>query len=503
MVHRIGASAAAFTTGAALLLAAVPAQAAPAGSADLEFRVAGESVVRTATKPFWLQLSNNGPAPATNIRVTIELHDIDASEVEVVLPDDNGCVATGTKAVCRVGGLAPGENLPPFSVLTVTSVNAEGAGVVDAGSVSVSVESDTPDSNPANNKKSTVPLKVSPLAVDMQVTLADVYADLDTKAPVPPGETVELNISLINWGTAPAVGVFYAVSLPRYVTFANTVPGCVYNPMKTVAACMSPDAVDPLVTVLPLTPFKVTVSEKAPGPAALTNGIVAGGALGPDEAPVDPVELDSVGDTGKSFRVSKAGLVRKAEADPTDNFGRFSVHTGPNYSDLAITAGSASGAVGATVTVAVKVTNNGKAASPETVVKVTAPSGTQLTGAPGGCAIDQAGKTATCEGELDAGDSDEGGFAFKIQNATVGGDGVATISGSNADPEPKNNSAKVTITVTTGGGPGNPGNPGLPITGVNAMIIGGVGAAVVALGVVLFLTTRRRKVMLVTPSEDN
>jgi hypothetical protein len=502
LVHRLGAAAAAFTTGAALLVSAVPALAAPAASADLEFRVAGESVVRTATKPLWLQLHNNGPAAATNIIVTIDISGLDQDQLVATLPSDEGCEAEGTKAVCRVGGLAPGENLPPSAVVVVTSVK-DGTGVVDAGSISVTVTSDTPDSNPGNNKKATVPLKVSPLAVDMNVAAADVYSDLETRAPVAPGESAPLNFVIANYGNTPARGIFYALSLPRYVTFKKTFPYCRYNEAKTVAACTSPDVVEPGLTVAPLDAFEVTVSDEAPGPVALTDGIIAGGALGPAEAPVDPVTLDSPGDRGRTLKVSGSGSgdPKRREADPSDNFARFTVFAGQNDNDLSVTSGSGSGAVGATVQITVKVSNAGPAASPDTVVKVTAPTGTVLTAVPGGCVIEAGGRTAVCEGELGAKESDQGVFSFKISSATVGADGKAEISGSVKDREPKNNSAAITITVTPGGG--NGGGGGLPITGANAALIGGVGAAVVVLGVVLFLSTRRRKVMLVTPSEDN
>jgi hypothetical protein len=49
---------------------------------------------------------------------------------------------------------------------------------------------------------------------------------------------------------------------------------------------------------------------------------------------------------------------------------------------------------------------------------------------------------------------------------------------------------------STGGGGG-----GLPVTGARAGLVGGVGAAVVVLGAVLFLVARRRRLVMVTPAE--
>jgi hypothetical protein len=54
----------------------------------------------------------------------------------------------------------------------------------------------------------------------------------------------------------------------------------------------------------------------------------------------------------------------------------------------------------------------------------------------------------------------------------------------------------VVFVGTTGGGGG-----GLPVTGPKAIVIGGVGAAVLAVGVFLFVSSRRRRVVLVTPAE--
>lgn len=52
----------------------------------------------------------------------------------------------------------------------------------------------------------------------------------------------------------------------------------------------------------------------------------------------------------------------------------------------------------------------------------------------------------------------------------------------------------------SGGGSGDDG-PSLPVTGPVAASIGGAGAAVLALGAFLFISTRRRRVVLVTPAD--
>lgn len=56
-----------------------------------------------------------------------------------------------------------------------------------------------------------------------------------------------------------------------------------------------------------------------------------------------------------------------------------------------------------------------------------------------------------------------------------------------------------TATATPGG---SGGGGGLPVTGVQAGLIGGIGAAVLLAGGVLLLLSRRRKVVLVNPADE-
>jgi Domain of unknown function DUF11 len=143
------------------------------------------------------------------------------------------------------------------------------------------------------------------------------------------------------------------------------------------------------------------------------------------------------------------------------------------------------------VTVPVTVTNNGPADSPMSTVIITAPTGTEI--ADGlGCTVVTPGKVVKCQGPLDAHDSETGNFKFKIVSATVGTDGSAVISGSLADPNLDNNTAPIKITVEAGG---------LPVTGVKAGVIGGVGLAGVVVGVLLYVSARRRRIVLVTPDD--
>jgi hypothetical protein len=68
-----------------------------------------------------------------------------------------------------------------------------------------------------------------------------------------------------------------------------------------------------------------------------------------------------------------------------------------------------------------------------------------------------------------------------------------------ADIDPADNDSEFSVFV---GGTGGGGGGDLPVTGVQAGLIGGVGLAVLAGGGVLFMMARRRKVVLVTPGDE-
>jgi len=487
-------------TGAAVLLAAPPAVAEPAG-ADVQFRVAGNKVVELASKPFFVQLYNDGPASAENIVVKVDIGGLDTNKLGIQPPI--GCDQDGTIYTCSVGSLVPGEFNNLFSPFDVTSLEEGASG--PAGSFTVEVSSDTPDPNADNNKKVTVPVEVAPLAYDLVAIVQDVW-DVTIGQRVAPGATVPFVFDFVNLGTVTALDLVWKVSLPPFVTFAKNDKhdGCKYNDKRTEATCelrrgkLHPGGV---LSVL-IAPMMVTVADDAPGPGALVGGIVAGGARR-TEAPVSELAAAQatatdakdvkVTDATASQKQAAAGADRGGDADTSDNGGAFSVHTAANPADLQVFAGSGSGALGSTVTIPVKVKNDGPASSPLTTLTVTAPTGTELVDVPTGCEFTTPGKVAKCEGLLAAHEEETGNFAFKIASTTIANDGKATISGTLEDRKPQNNTAAIVITI--GGG-------GLPITGAKVSVIGGTGTAVLAAGVVLFLFARRRRIQLVTPSED-
>jgi hypothetical protein len=481
---------------ASVLCAAPPAFAEPTG-ADVEFRVAGNTVVEFAGKPLWVELFNNGPGTADNIVVKVDIGDVDTSKVDVQVPSTCSDPAGGI-FLCSVGSLVPGENNTGFSPFDIVAVTGGATG--SAGSFTVEVTSDTPDTNPGNNKKIQVPLTVKAWAYDLLAQTQDIWATAGGgRDPVKPGDTAPLIAYFYNTGKATAVDPVWQVSLPPFVTFVSEdddTDFCTFNEPKTVASCKGPaGSIVPQGTNFGSV-FTVKVAKDAPGPGALADGIIDGGAKGTSDDTIDP---EAASAAAKGLKVARTTAAQQrqidsgGDADPSDNVAEFSAHVAANSANLAVTATSASGAVGAVVKVTVTVENTGDASSPNTTLTVTAPTGTELVDMPTNCVFVTAGKVSKCEGLLSAGEKNAGQFSFKIAATSVGNDGKAHIEGSLHDPDTTNNTAAIVITIDNGG---------LPVTGVKVVVIAGTGAAVLLVGALLLFLARRRRVEVVTPFRD-
>jgi hypothetical protein len=498
---RTGAAMTAVLAGAALVLAATPALAAPAG-ADVAFKVAGERIVRMASKPFYVHVTNQGPATAENVVVKVDVAELNTDKLRIDPPVS--CDVNGTVYTCPVGSLDPGENNMTFSPFDVTSLERTGPEPDPAGYYTIEVTSDTPDPDPDNNEPVKVLVDVAPVGYDLQTYVQDVWAnpvadEEGHRERVAPAATAPLFFFFYNGGSQTADHVVWQVSLPAFTSFATdgNPDYCRYNEKRTVATCrIQGTRIAPRTELKFDAPMLVTVAADAPGPVALSGGIVDAGGTSHSPAVSAQVAAQATATVAaaQGVRVGEpdANHRRRIEADPADNLATFAVHTAANPADLAITGGSGSGAVGATVNIQVTAANEGPASSPATTVRVTAPTGTELADLPTGCEFETAGKVAKCQGLLEAGDENTGTFVFKILSNTVGTDGKAEISGTLDDPDETNNSSPITITVSGG----------LPITGTRVSLISGVGVAVLAAGIALFMLSRRRRVVLVTPADD-
>jgi uncharacterized repeat protein (TIGR01451 family)/LPXTG-motif cell wall-anchored protein len=473
--------------------------------------------------------------------LTIDTSMLDPTKLDVFPLTDAGCKAGSRPGVfiCPVPDLPAGGNYNGFNLnrpemVVVRSIGDSG----DAGRFTVSVTSKTPDPNQANNT-ATTRVTVANSGIDMVAWAKDVYTGVQGKKPIQPGGTGQLLWMLWNTGNNPIQGVEYTVVLPPYLTFdpVSRRPECRYELGYTVAHCVEDgkdengnDVVVAAGDYFTTTksdgsrmpePIVVRLAANAPGPVALTDGVVTGHGL----KELSAEQLPPM--TGLNVASRPAGVLSAAEAtqvknsvgsgndapadpdaDPNDNSAPFSVFTAANPADLSISAAPVTGHVGDTVNVQVTVRNAGPADAFKTKVTVTAPEGTEFVSADQACTATTAGKVYTCD--LDTEKKTETTseiLGLKIVSATVA-DGKAEVSSAISDPNAADNTTPITVTVLEGSpSPGaEPSAPtaggtggGLPVTGSQAGLISVLGVGMAAAGGVLMVLARRRRAVIVAP----
>jgi uncharacterized repeat protein (TIGR01451 family)/LPXTG-motif cell wall-anchored protein len=494
--------------------------------ADLDVGVVSTGVVKDAAKPFLVRVHNSGPEAAIGVVVTIDASDLNTKKLAVQLPGfESGCSPDGaTKVSCVLpnvpaggtdNGIDIGGHGSGIHAVFIESIGGTGA----AGSITVSVTSQTPDPDQTNNTVTT-PVSVEKSGIDMVAFAQDAYASLDSKEPITPGKTGEFQWLLFNFGPKPVKGVSYVIALPRYLTFADPPKkGCRYESDDSVEVCSFDK-----VVVAPggaisdrkhgqLTTTRVKAAANAPGPVVFEDGVVVGAGLTQvDPAAKQPLAATADDDvtvlSAADAAALKKGADKKAnkERDPGDNFVLFSAFFGASTADLGVTATPVTGHVGDTATTTIAVSNAGPSDAAKTTVKVTAPSGTEIVSAETACKATTAGKEYACDwGVVPAGGKRSSVFKLKILSAAVT-DGKAVVSSTAKDKKPGNNTAPIKVTVLTGStGPSAPPaggtGGGLPVTGSQAAVFGGLGLGAIAIGAVLLVLARRRRELLVPPTD--
>jgi hypothetical protein len=526
----------ALAAGASLLFAGglsavlgTPAHAA--AGIDLAVNVpASKIAVEAEGKGFRVDLSNVGTAASGDALLTYDFSGLTSSLVAADLSflEESGCDITGKIAKCQLYGFAPGE-----SYIDAVYLRNVGKTAGAAGSFSVSFTA-AGDVDTANNSV-TVPVQVVDSGADLMSFAFDVVAGYTAAGkviPVKPGENAPLAWGIHNNGDQYVHGLEFSITLPPHVIYdgGGDFPGwCGVEQDLSVIKCSAPDLVIPPGGAF--TPTSLAYLYVLPGfvdgPRALPGGLVSAKAIKtsaqePAGRVVTKVEGFEVADkvTEEQFEQLVEGLLKDAvsnageagDVDPADDDASFAVHVAaPVAVDQAISVTTAYGKVGDTVKIKVSVSNVGKASTgPGFSIK--APSGTSFV------APDSLPSVGWCEGkgqipayytgeteigcgfesELQPGRSLTRELLVHIDSAPIGSDGRAqTTTSVGKDTNPKNDIAKVVIKIGTppaGGGNGGNGG-GLPVTGANVGLIAGIGGGVVVLGAVLFLVTRRRKVV--------
>ncbi|MFE0588682.1 LPXTG cell wall anchor domain-containing protein [Micromonospora echinospora] len=388
-------------TGAVTLLTAgLVAVGAPAQAADqvdlslipLSGQIA-RGVSEAKAKPFKFTVDNTGStADARNVTVKVDARKVNHKRVGFFVPD--GCQQQG-KAVysCVLGDLSAGTSedfgIPLFSTGTRGP----------AGTLVVSITSETAEADPEDNTVE-VDLTVTKPGYDLVTWAQDVYADVEVDGdeetglrPVRPGETAPLDWAVYNGGSRRATGLFYLISLPAGVSFAELPENCVQEDFLGIAQAFCDD---PAVVLKPgeyyTDSVRVKVAKEVTEPVLRIGNIYAAGL---DRAlPGEPEEEPEVAGPAQRRAFS--------EVDDTDNSALFDVF-----------------------------------------VDLTTPT-----------------------------------------------------PGPSASP-----SVSPSVPPAAGGGNGG-GDGGLPVTGVQAGLIGGVGGTVLLVGGALLVLSRRRRVVLVTPADE-
>ncbi|WP_203857805.1 hypothetical protein [Plantactinospora mayteni] len=518
------AAAAALLTGLSVNVATP--SAAAAASPDLSVSYAIEARIDNTETTVPTYLYNYGDAPATDVTVAFDasgLRDVTIKPWEYA----EECKLAGAVVTCEYPDLAPGqvETVYPF---TLASKPRSEPG--PAGTVKATIRGVAPDGTTYSG------------GGDLDVTIVPTGPDLVAEAEnlntpenrVGPGDEVGFRGALYNDGDSPAEGFFVRIQLPtgaRWIeqyedcTYLDHWPGehpdgYAYGPSEVV--CTAPLTLAPDEGFLLFDPesgesiFNAYFGKNMQGPTE-TEGYYEVGLL--DDLGENAARVTARKGTGKSFADAVQGLrsTKKAaaavarEVDTEDNVVFYKMWTKANTNDFAVTAKPVSGAVGDTVTVPYTLVNNGPSDG-AAGWQIVAPSGTVLVrGGDEWCYfLDENGHQTDELPEVRCGIESEwpskasgvgpvkGAIKVRIISAP-GDDGTIKVTsfGASKDPEPGNDVAALSIDTTGGGG----GGGGLPITGVKAGIAGGVGVAAIALGVLLFVLTRRRRIVMVTPKQ--
>jgi LPXTG-motif cell wall-anchored protein len=304
---------------------ALPASAADPSS-DLAVSFTGTTLsANTNGKQSKVTITTNGPDKPTGLALTVDFSALDDSKVAF---DSDGCTVASKVATCPI----PDDAVPPaggkldLPIALVRQPGASGA----AGSLTIAVSSALADPMVSNNVI-TLPVSVGDPGADLLTVAYDVYKvpgpEQTDPEPVPPGESSVLFGFVENQGDLTAKGVKIVVNLPEHVTFADEEPDCTYSADNRVATCLyevdlTPKSFNIDFSTLAIF-WPVTVAADAPGPVALTDGLVTA-----DAAAVAPPEVPEVRALPKNLKWSSPDKVEGVDVDDTDNSDAFTVFVG-------------------------------------------------------------------------------------------------------------------------------------------------------------------------------
>lgn len=302
-----------------LLAVGVPARAAD--QADLALIPVSTQLAKGVTeakaKPFRFTVDNSrGTVDARNVTVGVDARKINKKKVGFVVPE--GCQQQRAAVYsCVLGDLAAGTSEDFF--IPLFSKGGRG----DAGTLTVTISSETTDPESEDNTVE-VDLTVTRPGYDLVTWAQDVYANVavdgaatetDLK-PVRPGQTAPLDWVVYNGGSRKATGVFYGITLPAGVSFAELPATCLVQDLGGLAQALCED---PAAVIRPgqyyTDAVTVKVGDDVTEPVLRIGNVFA---YGLDRAAAgEPLEEPRAADQAQRRTFT--------EADPADNSAVFDV----------------------------------------------------------------------------------------------------------------------------------------------------------------------------------
>lgn len=497
--------------GVTAVIAGIGVSAAPAFAADTGFvdTFLNDVVVATQGGPGKVYAINTFEAgDVTNVKVTVDLSAI-AGIATASFPDpSSSCSMSGSTATCVLPDSASTNSDGTLGLIPLKLV--PDAGAVDGAHASITT---TISGDGAPTQTYHVP-----------VTVADgpdlVIANQISQKNVKPGDSSAMSFSLSNFGSETANGLLFAFDFTHGFV-PDAFDNCQYEEDTfvggTVVVCLFDSEslpvnasvnVDFTGKIAPdAATFEVGFAIADTGAAADVTSFAGGKSFAGSRG------LKHRAHSGKKLSLQSAATksMTAADIDESDNGAITEWNVATNH-DVAALSAQLQGSVGDTVPASLGLKNNGPASvnvfnSEGTLatVVITVPEWAEVTKAPGDC---EGLDSASQEGSSHVGkpgykfylctdDSDaflEVGatvtFPFKLKiKASHGTDGTVAIkshtSVTEGDSNAANNTAKITLDASD--------QPSLPITGAKAGLIGGAGAVLLLLGVLLVVGARRRK----------
>ncbi|MEE6258299.1 LPXTG cell wall anchor domain-containing protein [Plantactinospora sonchi] len=493
---------------AGALVAAAPS---PAQAADLELDVYFPDTVVALDHPPGTVAAPILFASEEDVvygaRLTYDLSDLTGKVTVTETGVADWCEAEGTKLVCTPPGSITVDPWGSYYGHQLLFHAADGAALGDEGTLKVTFEAQ--GSTPVSHEATiTVGEGVDLVAGDDVTVMAEPGARFAPQALVTnaSGNTVK--------GTALVFQSDYAVSA------ADRFSNCYYDD-DTLLACVFDNEIEAGLSYGVEVPLMLRADTEAPG-----NAYSSMTWLTRDEFEEFRAEARTKGATGGGKELELRQMSRatarapQIDTNPLNNSNGVQITvTGKNAVDLAAIGDSVTGAQGDEVKVTVGVDNPGPATADAsrsgigvTNLRFTLPTGTSAVAVPNDCVGrkgDDWGQHGKPHGSLyrcdtvellKSGERQTFEFTLRIDEVVANATGKVEINypceceGRDSDADKSNDTAKILVNATEGGGGAG---EGLPVTGTATGLIAAGGAALLAAGVVGFVLARRRRTRFV------